>query len=40
MQRKKQTEFTGPEAYVADMLEQGDYGFFPILKSSTITYED
>ena len=40
VQQKKKTEYTGPEAYVAANLEQNSYGFFPILKTSSITYDD
>ena len=40
LRTKRQTEFTGPESYVAEMLEAQDLSFFPILRTSTIIYED
>ena len=40
LRTKKQTDYTGPESYVADMLKKSDLSFFPILKTSSIVYED
>ena len=40
LRTKKQTDFTGPESYVADMLDKQDLSFFPILRTSSIVYED
>ena len=40
LQQKKRTEYTGPEAYVAELIRQGNYGFFPILKASSIVFHD
>ena len=37
---KEVTEYTGPETYVRDMLAKNDFGFFPILKTSSIIVED
>jgi len=37
---KGETEYTGPESYVKDMLVKGDFSFFPILKTSSIIVED
>ena len=34
------TDYTGPETYVRDMLTKNDFGFFPILKTSSIIVED
>ena len=39
LRSKRVTDYTGPEAYVARMLRQGEYGFFPILKASSIDYD-
>ena len=38
--QKKPTERTGPESYVADMLEKADLSFYPILKAGSIVFED
>ena len=40
LQQKKQTEYTGPESYVAEMARAGDLSFYPILKASSIHLED
>jgi len=37
---KNVTDYTGPESYVKDMLAKNDFGFFPILKTSSIIVED
>jgi len=37
---KGETEYTGPESYVKDMLVKGDFSFFPVLKTSSIIVED
>jgi len=37
---KDVTDYTGPETYVRDMLTRNDFGFFPILKTSSIIVED
>jgi hypothetical protein len=39
LRNKRVTDYTGQEAYVATMLRQGEYGFFPILKASSINYD-
>ena len=39
LRNKRVTDNTGQEAYVATMLRQGEYGFFPILKASSINYD-
>jgi hypothetical protein len=36
----KQTEYTGTESYVAEMLDRQDLSFFPLLRASSIVYED
>lgn len=33
LRRKERTEYTGPEQYVADMLESGDWTFMPALRA-------
>ena len=40
LRTKRQTEYTGPESYVAEMLNKKDLSFFPILKTSSIVFED
>ena len=40
LRTKNRVEYTGPETYVSKLLEQGDLSFFPILRTSTIVYED
>ena len=40
LRTKRQTEYTGPESYVAEMLANNDLSFFPILKTSSIVFED
>lgn len=40
LQQKKQIEYTGPESYVAEMLERKDHSFYPVLKASSIDFED
>ena len=40
LRTKRRTDLTGPESYVAEMLENKDLSFFPILKTSSIVFED
>ena len=40
LRRKNVTDYTGPESYVKQMLELNDLSFFPILKTSSIIFED
>lgn len=40
LRTKRRVELTGPESYVAEMLDKHDLGFFPILKTSSIVFED
>ena len=40
LRQKKKTEYTGPESYVAEMLEKKDLSFYPILKASSVVFED
>ena len=40
LRQKRVTDYTGPEAYVAEKLERNDLSFFPILKASSIVYEE
>jgi len=40
LRTKRHIDYTGPESYVAEMLDKNDLGFFPILKTSSIVFED
>ena len=40
LRTKKQTEYTGPESFVAEMLDRQDLSFFPLLRTSSIVFED
>uniref|UniRef100_A0A7S3B2S7 Ion transport domain-containing protein n=1 Tax=Haptolina ericina TaxID=156174 RepID=A0A7S3B2S7_9EUKA len=40
LRKKSVTDYTGPESYVKQMLEARDLSFFPILKTSSIIFED
>ena len=40
LRTKPKTEYTGPESYVAHMLAARDIAFFPVLRTSSIVYED
>ena len=40
MRTKKETDYTGPESFVAEMLERWDLAFFPLLRASSINFED
>eukprot|EP00966_Prymnesium_polylepis_P122920 2842194-Prymnesium_polylepis.1 len=37
---KDHTELTGPESYVKEKVEEQDLSFFPILRTSSIIFED
>ncbi len=40
LRTKRRVDYTGPESYVAELLDRGDLSFFPILKTSSIVFED
>jgi len=40
LRTRKKTDYTGPESYVAEMLDKKDLSFFPLLRTSSITIED
>ena len=40
LRQKRKTEYTGPESYVAEKLERKELDFYPILKTSSIVFED
>jgi len=40
LRTRSKTDYTGPESYVAEMLDKQDLSFFPVLKTSSIAFED